>query len=84
MSRKIVITTLTTAAIAQQGGDDVTACEVGLKCEGVHTLADQPDYYYVITSDVTDPAELAAFRGYIGPGERLGRVRRPIIDEVPR
>jgi len=84
MSRKIVITTLTTAAVAQQGGDDVVNCEVGLKCEGVMTLADRPEYYYVITTKVTDPDELAAFRSRIAEGEQLGRVRRPIIDEVPR
>lgn len=83
MTRKIEIHTVTTAAIAEPGGGS-DMCEVNRTCEGVHTLPDRPGVYYVITSDVTDPDELAAFAPRIGKGERLGVVQSRIIDEVPR
>lgn len=59
-------------------------CETARTCEGVHAIADSPADYYVITTDVTDPEVLAAFASRIGKGERLGKVQRRIIDEVPR
>ncbi len=81
MLRKIDITTLTTAAIEEIGQP---MCEVGRTCEGVHALADRPEHYYVIVTEVTNPAELAAFAPRLGTGEKLGTVRRRIIDEVQR
>ena len=84
MSRNLQITTLTTAAAAEPEDGGADMCEVGRTCEGVHLLADRPSHYYVIVTEVTDPAELAAFAGRIGSGERLGRVERHIIDGVPR
>jgi len=79
----IEITTLTTAAIAAPSDAD-EFCDVRRTCEGVHTVAGADDQYFVIVSRVTDPRTLNAFKGYIGAGEVLGTVRRPIIDEVPR
>jgi hypothetical protein len=79
----IKITTLTTAAVAAPSDEDAF-CDVRRTCEGVHTVAGVDDRYFVIVSSVTDPEVLHAFRGYIGAGESLGTVRRPIIDEVPR
>lgn len=84
MFRNLTITTLTTASVAEPGGGGADMCETNRTCEGVHALTDRPGYYYVIVSEVTDPDELAAFRSRIGRGERLGRVQRRIIDEVPR
>jgi hypothetical protein len=84
MTRTITITTLTTAAVAEPSGGELQDCEKGRTCEGVHTLADRPGVYYVIATEVTDLDELAAFRSRIGKGEILGRVQRPILDEVPR
>lgn len=83
MTRNIEIKTLTTGAVAapDSGGE---MCQVGKTCEGVHIVADRPGQYYVIVSDVTDPAEVAAFAGYVGGGERLGRIERRHIDDVPR
>jgi hypothetical protein len=83
MPRSLEITTLTTAATEAPGGAG-GPCETGRTCEGVHTLADRPDEYYVITTEVTDPEVLAAFASRVGAGERLGVVARRIIDEVPR
>lgn len=83
MPRNLRVTTLTTAVTLapREGGPP---CEDGRTCEGVHALADRPGEYYIITTDVTDPEELAAFSSRIGRGERLGKVQRRIIDEVPR
>ena len=83
MPRSLDITTLTTAATASPN-DEGGPCEIGRTCEGVHTLADSPGEYYVITTEVTDPDVVAAFAPRLGPGERLGTVARRIIDEVPR
>jgi hypothetical protein len=40
------------------------------------------ELYYVVVTEVTDPAELATFASRIGPGERLGTTPRRIIDDV--
>ena len=82
MPRTIKINTLTTAAITASDNDGT--CENGRTCEGVHALAERPERYHVIITEVTDADELAAFAPYIGPGELLGTVQRRIIDEVPR
>lgn len=78
--RKIQIRTLTSAATS--GGENM--CNDRRTCHGVHTLADRPEQYYVVVTEVTDAAELAAFAQHIGPGEKLGTMQRRIIDEVPR
>jgi hypothetical protein len=76
--RTIAITTVTSAAIGD-GGD---ACDDQRTCPGVHVVADRPDHYYLVVTEVTDPVELAAFAGLVGPGERLDTAPRRIIDEV--
>lgn len=83
MAGDILITTLTTGAVAPPD-PDATMCDKRRVCEGVHTVAGRPGEYYVIVTEVTDPSILAAFAPRVGPGERLGRVERRIIDEVPR
>lgn len=67
MPRNLAITTHWTAG---EGGENM--CNVGRTCPSVHSLADRPGIRYVITTQVTDPDELAAFAELIGPGEVLG------------
>lgn len=68
--------------MATDGGED--RCDDGRTCPGVHTVVDRPELYYLVVTEVTDPHELAAFAGHVGPGERLGTAPRRVIDGVPR
>jgi hypothetical protein len=78
MDRRIDITTVTSTAMGQ--GDD--RCDDQRTCPGVHLVADRPELYYVVVTEVTDPVELSAFAGRMGPGERLGTTPRWVIDDV--
>ncbi|MPZ66636.1 MAG: hypothetical protein GEU83_14370 [Pseudonocardiaceae bacterium] len=51
-------------------------------CPSIHALDLHPDRRYVVTTDETDPAILAAFDHLIGPGERLGWVPTELLPEV--
>ncbi|MGH3586786.1 MAG: hypothetical protein ACRDQ0_10730 [Pseudonocardia sp.] len=63
-------------------GDGDDRCDDRRTCPGVHVVGDRPDRYFVVVTEVIDPAELAAFASRIGPGERLGTVPRRVIDDV--
>lgn len=78
LRRWIDITTVTSAA----NGDGGDRCDDQRTRPGVHRVTDRPDVYYVVVTGVTDPAELAAFAGRIGPGELLGTVPCRVIDDV--
>jgi hypothetical protein len=74
MHDTIRITTIWTAATeapALGGGADMK-CDVGTQCPGCHAVEGQPDVWYVISQEVTDPALRAAWGA--GPGMILGAV----------
>jgi len=58
-------------------------CADGIKCSLVAEVEGEEDLF-VISKDVTDPKLQAAFADRLGPGERLTRITRKVISEVPR
>jgi hypothetical protein len=73
--RELTITTLTHAG---EDGD----CVDSRTCPAVRTIAEHPGKYFVVLTEVTDPAILAAFAPVMGAGEILGTAPRSVIDRV--
>jgi hypothetical protein len=63
--------------------EDKDSCADGIKCPAIAEVDGMEDLYVIVT-DETDPAILAAFADRVGPGERLGRVPRSLLPEMGR
>jgi len=73
--RELTITTLT------HTGDD-GYCVDSRTCPAVRTIAEHPGKYFIVLTEVTDPAILAAFASDMGPGEILGTAPLSVIDRI--